>query len=115
MLYSEESDYPFSWRIGHYGIEVIEHDGSDWNVLRNLEFMQYTGLKDHSGLDVFEGDILKRSDWVGLVVYDNAIAGYTVVPEYPAEFGLVELVSKGAVVVGNIHDSPELLRGVEEC
>jgi uncharacterized phage protein (TIGR01671 family) len=79
------------------------------NDIRNLKVMQYTGLKDKNGTEIYEGDILSVPSH-----YEGDI-------EYSASCERVRFIEGGfeidcsinfsdCEVIGNIHENPELLK-----
>lgn len=102
-----------------------------WKLLSDYEVDpatvgQYTGLKDKSGREIWEGDIFKedgsgivRSVFRvpgGLAFEDNPVSfGYDHrAPVYPyssiAEMQSASWLSQCCEVIGNIHDNPGLLK-----
>lgn len=78
------------------------------NILDNEDLIveQYTGMTDADGFEIFEGDILKDFDdngIVGFVEYDEAYGEYSC-----GDDSLYE-ATRCCVVIGNVHESPELL------
>lgn len=82
-----------------------------------IKIMQFTGLKDHNGKDIFEGDICRQErqslDAIFEVIFRHGI--------FLAKIKHVEFALKTACendknhgmkmkIVGNIYDNPELLK-----
>jgi hypothetical protein len=71
---------------------------------------QYTGCKDESGVEIYEGDLLRCLDEIVTVFYNSAHACFDT--EY-AGGDCEPLVENGRgtdvfCVIGNIHENPEL-------
>lgn len=87
----------------------------NWNVFKQVvvHLMQYTGLKDKNGKEIYEGDVVKdlaTDMWVGQVVWSGT--GFTVTPETPSERDLWDLYERNRLkVIGNIYENPDLLVG----
>lgn len=80
--------------------------------LNNDGVMQFTGLKDKNGKEIYEGDIVKDcsdSDLVFEVKWDNDWAGYKLPESFDEEYNY-PISQITLEVIGNIYENPELLK-----
>ena len=78
------------------------------DVLSNVEIMQYTGLKDIAGDEIYEGDIVKdiSNESIGYIEYSDG--GYVIVYDDIME-KLNSDESAYLEVIGNIYENSKLL------
>lgn len=75
----------------------------------DCEVMQFTGLLDKNGREIYEGDILADDWWRTPVIFENTM--FCLASTKPGRYvqGLKSRVKRGMVVIGNIYENPELL------
>jgi uncharacterized phage protein (TIGR01671 family) len=124
MAYPKSSDHDYCMICNGDGFGVAWSD-EDWLKQDDFEIMQYTGLKDKNGTDIYEGDVVnfeyeypgtvngeprevrKR---LGKIVWQKFRATWAIKLSAYANNDLYKYVQGyGVEVIGNIYENPELL------
>lgn len=78
----------------------------------NYKVMQYTGLKDKNGKEIYEGDIMQGiTGYISTIVFHEGIFCCRAENDHPNKGHMMSLsMVDTSAVIGNIYENPELLK-----
>ncbi len=100
MIYPANS-FP---NLDYLHFEDIERRG--WGE-EEFNSMQYTGLKDKNGKDIFEGDIIKVNGRNMEVFFEDGYFGWG--QEHDGKYSFDPFDGEEVEVIGNIYENRELI------
>ena len=108
MLRVQELDFEDTFYGGRLSIRTEQYN--DYFDIEDMILMQYTGLHDKNGKEIYEGDIVK-SFFVDTDEAGNEIYKYYIIEvkydEVLCEYNIDKFMN--LEVIGNIYDNKELL------
>jgi uncharacterized phage protein (TIGR01671 family) len=107
-------------RVGDSVLETFVHKFLLLFMNNLPQLMQYTGLKDKQGKEIYEGDIVRFIEYgyerQGQIKWDDGVAAFCVRFKFGALAPMtINMISQGLgsyETIGNIYESPELLKRV---
>lgn len=104
----------YMYANAHGGIETRHGVTHFEEVIGNqlLILMQYTGLKDKNGKEIYEGDVVKYKDdkdGVRAVLWSDKIGAFVIGRFNTVGTSLLGLYFEEMEIIGNIYENPELL------
>ncbi len=126
-----------AWKEGYMTYEEItfyegqagyvDRDGDFYYYSDEVVIMQYTGLKDKNGKEIYEGDIITYHNFIkftGIVWWCDKDATYLVdlsqtknkfinTSNHQITLSSVLGGDNNTEIIGNIYENPELLKGDE--
>jgi len=102
---------------GVFGLGVVwEYLVDQWGIFNweDVQKLQYTGLKDKNGKEIYEGDVVKLDSWEGvqqIVFIEGAFCLADKHGLYVGDIHYINHADKNQVtIIGNIWENPELLK-----
>lgn len=92
-----------------------EHDFAQtpdtWTGMQDFELMQFTGLEDMNGREIYEGDVLRHNGPMKSEIrYLDEDAGFLLLNKQMGRLHPSKaFFSQHVEVIGNIYENPELL------
>lgn len=107
MLKVQELDFEPTFYGGRIAIRLDQYN--DYFDTEDMILMQYTGLDDKNGKEIYEGDIVKYENMTGKIMFFNGsfiMSNFEETEEW--ELGVI---NEEIEVIGNIYENSELLGG----
>jgi uncharacterized phage protein (TIGR01671 family) len=100
-------------RLNCWDYSVLEFNADGQVIIYEYcDYVQFTGLHDSSGKEIYEGDIcdfwIEGDLYMGVVNYEDSACSYYFDVDDETSFQMVE--ANTAEIIGNKYENPELLK-----
>lgn len=110
MIYNAQGAYDYGCR----GIDLPVNNFQDVIDEDRFELMQFTGLHDKNGVEIYEGDILLNTTYGDLWVVEFYDGSWIIENKNKNIKDVENLYDiEGLLVYSNIYDNPDLVKGSE--
>lgn len=88
----------------------VYKDTVSYREFNNVDIMQYTGLKDKNGKEIYEGDIVTLHNGKYKVIFNSKESRFVLRDdEFEMNIPFTNNNNKRMEIVGNIYENPELM------
>ena len=77
---------------------AVSAPGRSWEPIGKFELLQWTGLSDENGIDVYERDLVKISSEIYKVLWNETIAAFKLTEQEGSSKRDLSAVALGAVI-----------------
>ena len=93
--------------------DIFLGDEGEYERIEDCELMQYTGLLDKQGVEIYEGDIIENSIGEKYYVYFDIGCFFIHNIGHATDYHDISMYKCNSFgsVIGNIHENEELLNG----
>ena len=117
MITSERSIYTVLQHVLNVGVGSGFSDVDTTPKPNRYEIMQYIGLNDKHGKEIFKGDIVKDSDTLFVVEFgESEFLEYTgwgwILKSNKSTFQISQACCKVIEIIGNIYENPEMAKPI---
>jgi hypothetical protein len=88
---------------------AVSVPGRSWEPIGKFELLQWTGFSDENGIDVYEGDLVKISNVIHKIIWNETLATFELAELGSSSRRNISTITCGGVI-GNEFQNANLYR-----